>query len=47
MDEIVETQTVVETIAASLNQDKKKIAVIGGVLEGAVNEFSNTHGALK
>lgn len=34
-------------MAASVAQDKKKIAVIGGVLEGAVSEFSSTQGALK
>ena len=29
-------------MAASMSSDKQKIAQIGGVLKGAVNEFSET-----
>ena len=34
-------------MAASISSDKQKIAQIGGVLSGAVSEFSETQAALK
>ena len=34
-------------MAASMSEDKQKIAQIGGVLKGAVNEFSETQATLK
>lgn len=34
-------------MAASMSSDKQKIAQIGGVLRGAVSEFSETQAALK
>ena len=34
-------------MAVSISSDKQKIAQIGGVLKGAVSEFSQTQDALK
>ena len=36
----------VKQLAASMSEDKKKIALLGGRLEGAVGQISKTQNAL-
>ena len=41
------TKGAIDEMAASMSAEKQKIAQIGGVLQDAVSEFSETQGALK
>ena len=44
--EIAATQSVVQELAASVSEDKHKIALLHGSLEGAIGQISKTQGAV-
>ena len=46
-DEIASSKAAITNIAQHLAEDRQKISKISGVLEGAVNEFSQTQNSLK
>ena len=47
MSEIAATQEAVKDIAGMAAQDRKKISLIGGRLEGAVSEIVETQDSVK
>lgn len=44
--EIAATQSAVRDLAASVSEDKHKIALLHGGLEGAIGQISKTQGAI-
>ena len=44
--ELAATQSVVKELAASVSEDKHKIALLHGGLEGAIGQISKTQGAI-